>query len=385
MELIVEQGLRIAILCPGYGKVVRGVETFTEELSRRLIRQNPRWEIDIYCRGGDSVSAPGIRQIHVPAIDRDSCLATLYAQIGHRLRFFLRTRIDAECLSFTLALAPRILRSRYDLIFNQAGPFAGRLLWIKRRLDGTPFVHKTASGYGELELLMARQRPDAVIATSPFAGEWLRDADPSLNVECIPNAVDLAQFRPLSERELRTARNGQGMSNMSRPIILFVGAMDPMKRPELLISAVSRIPDACLVMIGSGRLGDQVRNSGSTVLGSRFMHMPDVPREELAFYYNACDVFTLPSEEPFGIAFLEAMACNKPVLGHDSPVQKWMFGDAGETCDCTDADAYADAIRRVVSKDYGDRPVKRSKSFGWSEVVPRYEALFLKVASARRS
>ena len=377
-----EQDLKIAILCPGYGRVVRGVETFTEELSRRLVESRPAWQIDIYCRGRGSVSQ-GIRQIHVPAVDRDSRIATLYAQIGNRLGIFLRTRIDAECLSFALALAPRILATRYDVIFNQAGPFAGRLLQIKRRLDGTPFVHKTASGYGDLELMMAKQRPDAIIATSPFAREWLESAHAGLNIECIPNAVDRHRFRPLSAQELRASRNGHALLDMSRPIVLFVGAMDPMKRPELLISAVSRIPEAGLVMVGSGRLSDQIAEMGSRRLGARFLHIPEVSRDELGLYYNACDIFTLPSEEPFGIAFLEAMACNKPVLGHDSPVQQWMFGDAGETCDCTDTDAYADAIKRVLGKDFGDNPVERSKSFDWSEVVPRYEALFLRVA--RRS
>lgn len=379
-----EQGLRIAILCPGYGRVVRGVETFTEELSRRLIQSRPDWQIDIYCRGRNSVSK-GIRHVHIPAIDRDGPLATLYAQIGNRLGVFLRTRIDAECLSFALALASRMLGSRYDVVFNQAGPFAGSLLRIKRRLDGTPFVHKTASGYGDLELVMARQRPDAIVATSPFVEEWLESAHPGLNIECIPNAVDTAMFKPLQLDELRPARNGHKIFKMKRPLILFVGAMVPMKRPDLLLSAVSKIPDVSLVMVGNGRLSDQITEMGSESLGERFLHVPEVSRDELALYYNACDLFTLPSEEPFGIAFVEAMACNKPVLGHDSPVQKWIFGDAGDTCDCTDPDAYADAIRRLLNAEFGDRPVERSKSFDWSEVAPRYEALFLKVASARRS
>ena len=379
-----EQGLKIAILCPGYGKVVRGVETFTDDLSRRLISSNPDWRIDIYCRGGSTVPLPGMRQIHIPAIDRDSRLATLYAQFGTRLGIFLRTRIDAECLSFAIALAPKILTRRYDLIFNQAGPFAGRLLRIKRRLDGTPFVHKTASGYGDIELLMAKQRPDAIIATSPYAKEWLETAASGLGIECIPNAVDRLRFRPLSAHELCQGRNGQAVLSMNRPLILFVGAMDPMKRPELLISAVSRIPDAGLVMVGSGRLSEQIADMGSKALGDRFLHVPEVSRDELALYYNSCDIFTLPSEEPFGIAFLEAMACNKPVLGHDSPVQQWIFGDAGDTCDCTDTDAYSGAIKRLLNTDFGDRPIERSRSFDWSEVVPKYEALFLKVASAGR-
>ena len=371
-----QQALKIAILCPGHGRVCRGVETFTGELSHRLLDIRPDWRIDIFSRGPDEDISTGIRQIHVPAVDRDSLLATAYAKIGHHLGIYLRTRIDAECLSFTLALAPRLLRSKYDLVFNQAGPFAGRFLQHKRKMDGTPFIHKTASGYGKLEEIMARQRPDAIVATSPFVKAWLECVQPGLSVVCIPNAVDRSAFRPYSAGELAAARNGHAIFNMKHPIVLFVGAMDPMKRPELLISAMDKIPDASLVMVGDGRMTDSVVKLGTARLSERFLHVPRVAREQMSLYYNACDVYTMPSEEPFGITFLEAMACNKPVLGHLSPVQQWMFNDAGDICDCTNADEYADVIRGLLAADFGDRPLERSRAFDWSEVSPKYAELF---------
>lgn len=380
-----QEALRIAILCPGYGRVTRGVETFTGELARRLFEDYPGWRIDIFCRGPDAEPVPGIKQIHVPAVDRDGRLATAYARVAHRLGVFRRTRIDAECLSFTLALAPRFVRADYDVVFNQAGPFAGRLLQIKRRLDGTPFVHKTASGYGELEIIMARQRPDAIVATSPFVAAWLACVDPGLRVECIPNAVDRSAFRPYSASELDAARDGHAILDMGRPIVLFVGAMDPMKRPELLIAALARMPDVSLVMVGDGRLGDHVVELGRVRLRNRFHHVRRVSRDEMALYYNACNVFTMPSEEPFGIAFLEAMACNKPVVGHHSPVQQWIFGDAGATCDCTKQGEYADAIRRSLATDFGSGPRERSRAFDWSEVVPKYADLLSDAALSRGS
>ena len=376
--------MRIAILCPGYGLVTRGVETFVGELSHRLVEMHPDWRIDIFCRGSEGDISDGVKRIHVPAIDRDSRPASLYAKVGHRLGIFLRTRIDAECLAFTLVLTPRLLHARYDLIFNQAGPFAGFLLRFKRRRDGTPFVHKTASGYGELEVLMARQSPDAVIATSPFVKSWLECVQPSLRIECIPNAVDCSAFRPYSVEELVAHRNGQAVFGVRRPIVLFVGAMDPMKRPELLIAAVARLKDTSLVMVGGGRLSDRMAEMGNLRLRGRFAHVPQVSRDEMAVYYNSCDLFTLPSEEPFGIAFLEAMACNKPVLGQNSPVQQWIFGNAGATCDCTDPDEYAEAIRSMLATEFGSRPLERSKVFDWPEIVPRYARLFSEVASARR-
>lgn len=364
---------------------MRGVETFTDELARRLVELDPGWRVDIYCRGTNAEPSSGVRQIHVPAVDRDSRAATFYSRLGHRLRIHLRTRIDAECLSFTLALAPRFLWARYDVIFNQAGPFAGRLLQMKRRLDGTPFIHKTASGYAELELIMARQRPDAIVATSPFVREWLERCGVGVRVECIPNAVDRVLFRPYAPSEIEAARDSHAVFDLTRPIVLFVGAMESMKRPELLVLAVAELPKVSLVMVGSGRLSDSVLGLGTKLLGRRFLHVARVPRDQMALCYNACDVFTLPSEEPFGIAFLEAMACNKPVLGHRSPVQQWIFGDAGATCDCTNVREYARAIRRLLATDFGSQPRERSRAFDWAEIVPKYADLFSQVAAVRGS
>jgi len=373
---------RIGILCPGYGTIPRGVETFIGELVPRLRQLRPGWTFDIYCRAASRNVGSGMKVVHVPAIDRNGSAATLYARLAHRLRLFLRTRIDAECLSFTVAAAPRLLRARYDLIFNQAGPFAGQLLRLKRRTDGTPFVHKTASGHGRLELIMARQQPDAIVATSPYVKDWLEKRISKLQIEYIPNAVDCTTFRPYSKEELEAARNGLAILELNRPVILFVGAMDPMKRPHLLISAASTIPEVSLVMVGSGRLAESIRKLGVEKFGAdRFLHIARASREQMAIYYNACDLFTLPSEEPFGIAFLEAMACDKPVVGHDSPVQRWIFGEAGLTCDCTNPEEYGRTIRRALDSDLRGRARERGREFDWPEIARRYESLLSRVAS----
>jgi len=378
-----ERSLRLAILCPGFGVVSRGVETSTEELARHLSRREPRWYIDIFCRGPRGRLSDTVRLVHVPALDRNGRAATLYAQLAHRLGIYLRTRIDAECLSFALALLPRILGAKYDVIFNQAGPFAGVSLKLKRILDGTPFIHKTASGYSDLELIMAQQRPNAIVATSPVVKDWLKASVPSLKVECIPNAVERSLFRPYTAEELRVMRNGLAVFRLERPVVLFVGAMDPMKRPELLVHAVAQLSNVSLVMVGTGRIQREIAHLGSNLLGNRFLHVPYVPRKDLALYYNACDLLTLPSEEPFGIVFLEAMACNKPVLAHHSPVQEWIFGDAGATCDCTNTKEYAMAIETLINRDFGNRPLERSHAFAWEVIGPKYVELLNQVATSR--
>ena len=50
----------------------------------------------------------------------------------------------------------------------------------------------------------------------------------------------------------------------------------------------------------------------------------EVAEEEIPHYYTVCNIFIMPSEiEGFGIVFLEANACGKPVIG----------GKVGGICD----------------------------------------------------
>lgn len=357
--------MKIAILCPGYNIVSRGVEQKITELITRL---GEEYFFDIYSRAKSEQISKNARIIHVPAISRDSFLAKAYASIGHRLQFYLRTPIDAECLTFSLALLPKIIFKKYDAIFNQAGPFAGRICQLIRKIHGTPFVHTAAAGYGRLEEIMARQYPDVFIAISPVGEQWIKERVPDINSVVIPNGVDTKLFTPEA---------GKAEIDLKPPIVLFVGATVHMKRPELLLKAMETSKEMSLLMIGDGILRKAIEKIGLENLGpDRFKLIPHVPHKELPKYYNACDVFTLPSDEPFGIVFLEAMACNKPVVASKRPTQEWLIEGAGLTCYCENTKEYAETLSSILKNNNDFQPRQRAKNFEWSEIIKKYDKIF---------
>ena len=80
-----------------------------------------------------------------------------------------------------------------------------------------------------------------------------------------------------------------------------------------------------------------------------------VPDEELCAYYNLCDVFALPSKgEGFGIVYLEALACGKPVLAgnQDGPIDPLAEGKLGCLVDPDNVEEIADNLIQILQGNY---------------------------------
>ncbi|MET8796510.1 glycosyltransferase [Nocardia sp. NPDC004568] len=158
-------------------------------------------------------------------------------------------------------------------------------------------------------------RADRVIATcTDEVFELVRMGLPRARTSVIPCGVDLDRFTPDGPRADRSARHR----------IVSVGRLVPRKGFDIAITAVARLRDTELVLVGGpddGRLTDNPEAqrlsalAGELGVADRVHLLGQVPRTEMPPLLRSADVAVCtPWYEPFGITPLEAMACGVPVV-----------------------------------------------------------------------
>ncbi len=173
--------------------------------------------------------------------------------------------------------------------------------------------------------LMIFERAEKVIANSRDTRErLLRFGVSPEKIEILHPAVGLDRYRPCEVPPSYLEKTG--LSN--RLILLTVGRLIERKGHDRVIESLPEIiqtfPNVLYGIVGVGPeeriLRQKVHSLG---LEDYVRFMGKVSDEELLYLYNACKTFVMPSREipdgghveGFGIVYLEANACGKPVIG----------------------------------------------------------------------
>jgi D-inositol-3-phosphate glycosyltransferase len=148
----------------------------------------------------------------------------------------------------------------------------------------------------------------------------LYDADPD-RVEVVQPGVDLERFSP---GDRQAARRRFGLPD-DAGVLLFVGRIQPLKAPDVLVRAAAeirardpRLAEKLIVLIVGGNSGtglDLAALTRSLGLGDIVRFVEPQGGEALADLYRAADLVAVPSHnESFGLVALEAQACGTPVV-----------------------------------------------------------------------
>jgi D-inositol-3-phosphate glycosyltransferase len=170
----------------------------------------------------------------------------------------------------------------------------------------------------EMERHLIQHADRIIAATQDERIQIIRHCGATSNqVEVIPCGVDLRRFVSCNQQEAR-ARLGW---DATRPVLLFVGRLDPFKGPDVLLQAAALMQTKAQIVVVGGNMVedpemDKLRHLARELgLQKRVCFLGARPQEELPLIYSAADVTVVPSyHESFGMAAVESLACGTPVV-----------------------------------------------------------------------
>jgi glycosyltransferase involved in cell wall biosynthesis len=200
--------------------------------------------------------------------------------------------------------------------------------------DQEGWVEDAGAAVGRVDRLRAltkrwmRRRVEAInlhrsqavtVLSEQSRGEVLRFRYPSARITLVPGGVDSARFVPAPGK--REVRRQLGLPE-NRRLLLSVRRLAARMGLDRLIAAmpavVAQHPDVLLLIGGQGpesqRLGQMIQ---ALNLQANVRLVGFIPDDQLTAYYQAADLFVLPTLalEGFGLVTVEALACGTPVVG----------------------------------------------------------------------
>jgi phosphatidyl-myo-inositol dimannoside synthase len=205
---------------------------------------------------------------------------------------------------------------------------------------------------------MALRRADVVLAPSKYTADHVAAIQrvATQKIRVLPWALD-PQFEALAPQSGKAAAPGTFPEGR---VVLTVGrwrADERYKGMDTLITALPRLlprwPELQLAAVGDGDDREWLEDLAEENGVRRHVHfLSGLSYAELAGCYAHCEIFALPSRgEGFGIVYLEAMACGKPVIGgaHGGAPEVIDDGKTGYLVPHGDAAQLATAIETLLA------------------------------------
>ena len=182
-------------------------------------------------------------------------------------------------------------------------------------------------------------------------------------------------------------------SKKPKNYLLFLGRLLPQKGPDIAIRAAIKARENLLIA-GLPKGGEYWEKKIKPYLGKQIHYIGNIPYEKTYKYYGQAKALLCPIqwEEPFGLTFIEAMACGTPVIafkrGSASEVIKNKktgfviepFDKKGKT----NIKGFVEALKKINTIKREDCRKWVEERFSLEKMISDYERIFLKIVAQKR-
>ena len=307
---------------------------------------------------------------------------------------------------YLLSLANKIVQvsrnERLDIVHahyaipHATAAYLARQILASAGQNGVPKVITTLHGtditllgsdrsYSETVAFCIQQSDGVTAVSESLKADTYRELRVTNDIRVIPNFIDCTTNLRRDAAALRA-----GLAPAGEKIVIHVSNFRPVKRANVVVEVFARVRKqvpARLVMVGDGP--DLADASGL----ARSLGITDAvefvgEQEQVVPLLSAADVFLLPSvQESFGLAALEAMSCEVPVVasrigGLPEVVEDGVTGFLHAP---DDLDGMAASTLRLLTDDALHRRVGSAardvarRKYCDSKIVPVYEAYYREI------
>ena len=250
------------------------------------------------------------------------------------------------------------------------------------------------SSYSETAAFCIDQSDGVTAVSESLRDDTYREMPVLADIRVIPNFLDCGYHRRSEDPVLRARFTG---GDAQTRLVIHVSNFRPVKRAEAVIDIFDRIrqrvPRSRLLLVGDGPdLDAACRRARQLGLADAVEQLGE--QEEVVPLLSVADLFLLPSEqESFGLAALEAMACQVPVVasrvgGLPEVIDDGVTGflhppDALDAMAASAIEMLTDPARHQAVTEAALAAVLRR--FCANAIVPLYEAFYREVIERERA
>ncbi|MEO8300269.1 MAG: glycosyltransferase family 4 protein [Rhizomicrobium sp.] len=323
---------------------------------------------DFEHRNGLDVDHP--RYVVVPKVGMHLAPHTLYRAMRHRLRQLLDAGVKIDLIDAHYFYPDGVAATWLGAEFNLPVVITAR---------GTDINLIPEFPRPRRLILEAAQNAAAMITVCQALKDRLVELGaPPSKITVLRNGVDLEIFHVKDRDALRSRLGVSGL------VLAAVGLLIERKGQHLVIEALSQVPDATLLLAGSGP-DRQKLEALCAHLGvkDRVRFMGSVDQKSLCDIYNCADISILASSrEGWANVLLESMACGTPVLGSSvwGTPEVIASPDAGLLLKSRDAQGIVSGIGQL-RRAMPDRTATRryAEQFDWQSTTDGQVAIFRSV------